>query len=69
MLSFLINTQANVEVLDRLCLCVSSDLVFGCSLSSLCQRENSTVPAFVKMCIDYVDSSGGSLHQPGGAGL
>ncbi|XP_067329982.1 rho GTPase-activating protein 12-like isoform X9 [Channa argus] len=34
------------------------DLVFGCSLSSLCQRENSTVPAFVKMCIDHVENSG-----------
>uniref|UniRef100_A0A7N6ATG1 Rho GTPase activating protein 12a n=1 Tax=Anabas testudineus TaxID=64144 RepID=A0A7N6ATG1_ANATE len=33
------------------------DLVFGCSLSSLCQRENSTVPAFVKMCIDHVENS------------
>ncbi|XP_040910959.1 rho GTPase-activating protein 12-like isoform X7 [Toxotes jaculatrix] len=34
------------------------DQVFGCSLSSLCQRENSTVPGFVKMCIDHVENSG-----------
>uniref|UniRef100_A0A3B4X2G6 Rho GTPase activating protein 12b n=1 Tax=Seriola lalandi dorsalis TaxID=1841481 RepID=A0A3B4X2G6_SERLL len=34
------------------------DQVFGCSLSSLCHRENSTVPGFVKMCIDHVENSG-----------
>ncbi|XP_028987114.1 rho GTPase-activating protein 12-like isoform X6 [Betta splendens] len=34
------------------------DLVFGCSLSSLCQRENGSVPAFVRMCIDHVENSG-----------
>ncbi|XP_024908310.1 rho GTPase-activating protein 12-like isoform X8 [Cynoglossus semilaevis] len=34
------------------------DQVFGCSLSSLCQRENSTVPEFVMTCIDHVESSG-----------
>ncbi|XP_054624394.1 rho GTPase-activating protein 12-like isoform X6 [Dunckerocampus dactyliophorus] len=34
------------------------DQVFGCSLSSLCQRENSTVPTFVKMCIDHVENNG-----------
>ncbi|XP_047445103.1 rho GTPase-activating protein 12-like isoform X2 [Mugil cephalus] len=34
------------------------DQVFGCSLSSLCQRENSTVPSFVRMCIDHVENSG-----------
>uniref|UniRef100_A0A7N8XF39 Rho GTPase activating protein 12 n=1 Tax=Mastacembelus armatus TaxID=205130 RepID=A0A7N8XF39_9TELE len=34
------------------------DQVFGCSLSSLCQRENGTVPNFVKMCIDHVENSG-----------
>ncbi|XP_041848443.1 rho GTPase-activating protein 12-like isoform X2 [Melanotaenia boesemani] len=37
------------------------DQLFGCSLSSLCQRENSTVPSFVKMCIDYVENSGLSV--------
>ncbi|XP_058501755.1 rho GTPase-activating protein 12-like isoform X13 [Solea solea] len=39
------------------------DQVFGCSLSSLCQRENSTVPHFVRMCIDHVENSG--LHVDG----
>ncbi|XP_070700767.1 rho GTPase-activating protein 12-like isoform X7 [Pempheris klunzingeri] len=34
------------------------DQVFGCSLSSLCQRENTTVPSFVKMCIDHVENNG-----------
>ncbi|KAG7220009.1 hypothetical protein INR49_009329 [Caranx melampygus] len=34
------------------------DQVFGCSLSSLCHRENSTVPSFVKMCIDHVENNG-----------
>nr|XP_057937400.1 rho GTPase-activating protein 12-like isoform X5 [Doryrhamphus excisus] len=34
------------------------DQVFGCSLSSLCQRENSTVPTFVKMCIEHVENNG-----------
>ncbi|GAA6081509.1 rho GTPase-activating protein 12a isoform X3 [Tachysurus ichikawai] len=31
------------------------DLVFGCNLSSLCQREKTTVPHFVRMCIDYIE--------------
>ncbi|KAM3593544.1 uncharacterized protein V6R79_015074 [Siganus canaliculatus] len=34
------------------------DQVFGCSLTSLCQRENTSVPNFVKMCIDHVESTG-----------
>ncbi|XP_020796414.2 rho GTPase-activating protein 12b isoform X2 [Boleophthalmus pectinirostris] len=34
------------------------DTVFGCSLSALCQRENSTVPKFVRMCIDHVEDTG-----------
>ncbi|XP_035284537.1 rho GTPase-activating protein 12-like isoform X12 [Anguilla anguilla] len=34
------------------------DQVFGSSLASLCQRENSTVPDFVRMCIDHVDNNG-----------
>uniref|UniRef100_A0A669CCC9 Rho GTPase activating protein 12b n=1 Tax=Oreochromis niloticus TaxID=8128 RepID=A0A669CCC9_ORENI len=33
------------------------DQVFGCALSSLCQRENTTVPNFVKMCIDNVENN------------
>ncbi|XP_061121516.1 rho GTPase-activating protein 12b isoform X2 [Syngnathus typhle] len=34
------------------------DQVFGCSLSNLCQRENTSVPKFVKMCIDHVEKTG-----------
>ncbi|XP_053265586.1 rho GTPase-activating protein 12 isoform X3 [Podarcis raffonei] len=34
------------------------DQVFGCNLNSLCQRENSTVPKFVKLCIEYVEEHG-----------
>ncbi|XP_008110552.1 rho GTPase-activating protein 12 isoform X7 [Anolis carolinensis] len=34
------------------------DQVFGCNLSSLCQRENTTVPKFVKLCIDHVEEHG-----------
>ncbi|XP_060761966.1 rho GTPase-activating protein 12a isoform X3 [Neoarius graeffei] len=37
------------------------DLVFGCNLISLCQREKTTVPHFVKMCIDYIENQGLSL--------
>ncbi|XP_044280593.1 rho GTPase-activating protein 12 isoform X1 [Varanus komodoensis] len=34
------------------------DQVFGCNLSSLCQRENTTVPKFVKLCIEHVEEHG-----------
>ncbi|XP_026147109.1 rho GTPase-activating protein 12-like isoform X2 [Carassius auratus] len=34
------------------------DLVFGSSLSSLCQRENSTIPHFVSLCIEQVEKNG-----------
>nr|XP_004572341.1 rho GTPase-activating protein 12 isoform X5 [Maylandia zebra] len=34
------------------------DQVFGCSLTSLCQRENTSVPNFVTMCIDHVENTG-----------
>ncbi|XP_073346605.1 rho GTPase-activating protein 12-like isoform X5 [Pagrus major] len=34
------------------------DQVFGCSLSDLCHRENTTVPSFVRMCIDHVENNG-----------
>eukprot|EP00063_Salmo_salar_P021687 XP_013996522.1 PREDICTED: rho GTPase-activating protein 12-like isoform X3 [Salmo salar] len=33
------------------------DQVFGCSLSDLCQRENTSVPSFVTMCIDHVENN------------
>ncbi|CAJ0929453.1 unnamed protein product [Ranitomeya imitator] len=35
-----------------------ADPVFGSSLASLCQRENTTVPKFVKMCIDHIEQQG-----------
>ncbi|TWW70539.1 Rho GTPase-activating protein 12 [Takifugu flavidus] len=48
------------------------DQVFGSSLTSLCQRENSSVPNFVQMCIDHVEKTGmmslnplGSSPDPG----
>ncbi|XP_055003323.1 rho GTPase-activating protein 12 isoform X3 [Sorex araneus] len=34
------------------------DQVFGCNLANLCQRENSTVPKFVKLCIEHVEENG-----------
>ncbi|KAM3866379.1 rho GTPase-activating protein 12-like [Diretmus argenteus] len=34
------------------------DQVFGCSLASLCHREGSTVPSFVRTCIDHVENNG-----------
>ncbi|XP_069067355.1 rho GTPase-activating protein 12 isoform X2 [Pleurodeles waltl] len=34
------------------------DQVFGCSLISLCQRENTTVPKFVTLCINHVEEHG-----------
>ncbi|XP_029444452.1 rho GTPase-activating protein 12 isoform X3 [Rhinatrema bivittatum] len=34
------------------------DQVFGSSLTSLCQRENTTVPKFVIMCIQHVEEYG-----------
>ncbi|XP_026061531.1 rho GTPase-activating protein 12-like isoform X4 [Carassius auratus] len=34
------------------------DQVFGSSLSSLCQRESTTVPLFVSMCIEQVEKNG-----------
>ncbi|XP_053507710.1 rho GTPase-activating protein 12 isoform X3 [Ictalurus furcatus] len=37
------------------------DLVFGSNLISLCQREKTTVPHFVKLCIDYIENQGLSL--------
>lgn len=35
-----------------------TDQVFGCSLTSLCQRENTSVPIFVTLCIDHVEDTG-----------
>ncbi|KAG7281596.1 hypothetical protein CRUP_033706 [Coryphaenoides rupestris] len=37
------------------------DQVFGCSLSSLCQRETTSVPNFVSMCIHHVENTGLSI--------
>ncbi|XP_052467482.1 rho GTPase-activating protein 12 isoform X4 [Carassius gibelio] len=33
------------------------DQVFGCSLTALCQREGTSVPHFVKMCIEHVENT------------
>lgn len=40
-----------------------ADQVFGSSLSSLCQRENTSVPNFVRMCIDHVENTGTTLSH------
>ncbi|XP_061877790.1 rho GTPase-activating protein 12-like isoform X2 [Entelurus aequoreus] len=37
------------------------DQVFGCSLSNLCQRENTSVPTFVTTCINHVENTGLSV--------
>ncbi|XP_059827945.1 rho GTPase-activating protein 12b isoform X4 [Hypanus sabinus] len=34
------------------------DQVFGCNLNSLCQREGTTIPKFVTLCIDHVEKEG-----------
>ncbi|KAM9163937.1 rho GTPase-activating protein 12 isoform 7-T7 [Pangshura tecta] len=34
------------------------DQVFGSNLTSLCQRENNSVPKFVKLCIEHVEEHG-----------
>ncbi|XP_026231786.1 rho GTPase-activating protein 15 [Anabas testudineus] len=34
------------------------DRVFGCHLLTLCQREGTTVPKFVQICVDAVDKRG-----------
>ncbi|XP_066242976.1 rho GTPase-activating protein 12 isoform X2 [Saccopteryx leptura] len=34
------------------------DQVFGANLANLCQRENNTVPKFVKLCIEHVEQNG-----------
>lgn len=48
--------------LETFCVFVITDQVFGCSLTSLCQRENTSVPNFVKMCIDHVENTGTSAR-------
>ncbi|XP_032823045.1 rho GTPase-activating protein 15-like isoform X2 [Petromyzon marinus] len=37
---------------------IIKDQVFGCPLQSLCAREASTVPAFVRLCVQEVDKRG-----------
>ncbi|XP_069826474.1 rho GTPase-activating protein 9 isoform X2 [Dendropsophus ebraccatus] len=34
------------------------DQVFGCRLDALCYREHSTIPKFVRLCIDAVNEKG-----------
>lgn len=35
-----------------------SDRVFGCHLLTLCKREGTTVPTFVKICLEAVEKRG-----------
>lgn len=44
--------------------CLVPDQVFGCRLEALCQRENTTVPRFVRLCVEAVEERG---RYPGGA--
>ncbi|XP_018091241.2 rho GTPase-activating protein 15-like [Xenopus laevis] len=37
---------------------IIKDQVFGCHLETLCKRENTTVPHFVKQCIEAVEKRG-----------
>ncbi|KAI4787753.1 hypothetical protein KUCAC02_036271 [Chaenocephalus aceratus] len=34
------------------------DQVFGCHLLTLCEREGSTVPSFVQLCLDAIEKRG-----------
>ncbi|KAM3608351.1 uncharacterized protein V6R79_023612 [Siganus canaliculatus] len=34
------------------------DRVFGCNLATLCEREGTTVPKFVRICLDAVEKRG-----------
>lgn len=43
--------------------CLVPDQVFGCRLEALCQRENTTVPRFVRLCVEAVEERG---RYPGG---
>ncbi|KAM6307936.1 rho GTPase-activating protein 9 [Podargus strigoides] len=36
----------------------AGDQVFGCRLDALCQRESSTVPRFVRLCVEAVEERG-----------
>uniref|UniRef100_A0A8C6C2W5 Rho-GAP domain-containing protein n=1 Tax=Monodon monoceros TaxID=40151 RepID=A0A8C6C2W5_MONMO len=38
--------------------CYIKDQVFGTNLANLCQRENGTVPKFVKLCTEHVEQYG-----------
>lgn len=41
----------------------ASDQVFGCHLLTLCEREGTTVPTFVQICMDAVDKRGMSCMK------
>ena len=34
------------------------ETVFGCPLEKLCQKEGTTVPLFVKLCVEEVERRG-----------
>lgn len=38
--------------------CSVTDRVFGCHLLTLCEREGTTVPKFVRICLEAVDKRG-----------
>lgn len=42
---------------------IMSDRVFGCHLSTLCEREGTTVPKFVQICLDAVEKRGTFAHR------
>lgn len=35
-----------------------ADCVFGCHMLNLCQREGTTVPRFVQLCVKEVEKRG-----------
>lgn len=55
---FILYTKKLISLIYKFLFFCSLDQVFGCNLSSLCQRENNTVPKFVKLCIEHVEEHG-----------
>ncbi|XP_043388741.1 rho GTPase-activating protein 9 isoform X9 [Chelonia mydas] len=41
------------------------DQVFGCRLDALCQRENDTVPRFVRLCVEAVEKKERAVTSDG----
>lgn len=38
--------------------CFFTDRVFGCHMLTLCERERTTVPKFVKLCVEELEKRG-----------